>query len=175
MAGRRPKPKLKARDIRGAKYLKSVFNLLKPLHDHKDCFNSNLHFDECVAYLLLYFFNPIVTSLNGLQQVSDLKAVGKRLKLPRFSLGSISESMRVFDPSLLEPLIAQLAGEVSDLGADPRLAALDVAATVVDGTPIRALPKMVWALWRHDGHNAAKAHVEFDLLKGAATRATVTA
>jgi hypothetical protein len=174
MAGRRPKPKPKARDIRGAKYLKSVFELLKPLHPHKDCHNRNLHFDECVAYLLLYFFNPIVTSLNGLQQVSDLKAVTKRLKLPRFSLGSISESMRVFDPGRLEGLIAQLAGEVSDLGADVRLAALDVAATVVDGTPIRALPKMVWALWRRDGQNAAKAHVEFDLVKGAPTRATVT-
>jgi hypothetical protein len=174
MAGRRPQPKLKARDIRGAKYLKNVLEMLKPLHEHKDCHNRKLHCDECIAYLLLYFFNPIVTSLRSLQQVSELRSVAKRLKLPRFSLGSFSEAMHVFDPSILEPLIADLAEQVSDLGADPRLAALDVAATVVDGTPIRALSKMVWALWRHDGHNAAKAHVEFDLLKGAPIRATVT-
>jgi hypothetical protein len=174
MAGRRRKPKPNPRDIRGAKYLKSVFELLRPLHSHKDCHNRNLHFDECVAYLLLYFFNPVITSLNGLQQVSDLRSVARKLKLPRFSMGSISEAMRVFDPSLLEPLIAQLAQEASDLGTDPRLAALDVAATVVDGTPIRALPKMAWALWRDSEHRAAKAHVEFSLLKGVPTRATVT-
>lgn len=174
MAGRRPKPKLRSRDIEGAKYLKNIHEMLRPLHDHRDCHNRKLHFDEYVAYLLLYFFNPIVTSLRGLQQVSTLKKVAKKLKLPRFSLGSFSEARNVFDPSLLEPLIAALVDEATDAGADPRLAALDVAATVVDGTPIRALPKMAWALWRDKDHRAAKAHVEFSLLKGVPTRATVT-
>ena len=106
--------------------------------------------------------------------MSTLKKVGKKLKLPRFSLGSFSEARNVFDQSLLEPLIAGLVDEATDAGADPRLAALDVAATVVDGTPIRALPKMAWALWRDKDHRAAKAHVEFSLLKGVPTRATVT-
>ncbi len=114
------------------------------------------------------------TSLRGLQQMSTLEKVHKKLGLPRFALGSFSEARNVFDPSLLEPLIAALADEVSEARADPRLAALDVAATIVDGTPIRALPKMAWALWRDDEHRAAKVHLEYSLLKSAPTGATIT-
>ena len=172
--GPKPRPKLRSRDVRGAKYLRGVMKLLRPLRSHKDCSNRKLHFDEYVAYLLLYFFNPIVTSLRGLQQVSTLDKVRKKMKLPRFALGSFSEARNVFDPSLLEPLIAGLADQVTEAGADPRLAALDVAATVVDGTPIRALPKMAWALWRDDEHRAAKVHLEYSLLKSAPMQATVT-
>ncbi len=172
--GPKPKPKLRPCDVRGAKYLRGVMDLLRPLRAHKDCPNRKLHFDEYVAYLLLYFFNPIVTSLRGLQQVSTLAQVRRRLNLPRFALGSFSEARNVFDPSLLEPLIAELVGRVRETEADPRLAALDVAATVVDGTPIPALPKMAWALWRDDTHRAAKVHLEYSLLKHAPTQATVT-
>ena len=168
------KPKLRSKDIGGAKYLRSVMELLKPLRAHKDCTNRTLHFDQYVAYLLLYFFNPIVTSLRGLQQVSTLAKVRRKLKLPRFSLGSFSEARNVFDPSLLEPVIGALVDEVADAGLDPRLSALDVAATIVDGTAIRALPKMVWALWQDDEHRAAKVHLEYSLLKAVPTRATVT-
>jgi len=172
--GPRPKPKLRSKDIRGAKYLASVLELLRPLSVHRDCPNRKLHFDEYIAYLLLYFFNPIVTSLRGLQQVSTLEKVQRKLRLPRFSLGSFSEARNVFDPALLEPLIAQLVEQAGAAGADPRLSALDVAATIADGTPIRALPKMVWALWRDDEHRAAKVHLEFSLLKGVPAHATVT-
>ncbi len=172
--GPTPKPPLRSEDIRGAKYLASVLDRLRPLRVHKDCANRDLHFDEYIAYLLLYFFNPVVTSLRGLQQVSTLEKVQRKLGLPRFSLGSFSEARNVFDPALLEPLIAQLVEQAAAAGPDPRLAALDVAATIADGTPIRALPKMVWALWRDEEHRAAKVHLEFSLLKGVPARATVT-
>jgi len=112
--GPKPQRKLRSRDIGGAKYLRSATELLRPLRPHKDCPNRRLHFDEYVAYLLLYFFNPIVTSLRGLQQVSTLDKVRRKLKLPRFSLGSFSEARNVFDPSLLEPLIAALVDEVAE-------------------------------------------------------------
>ena len=172
--GPKPKPPLRSKDLRGAKYLASVMDLLRPLRVHKDCPNRDLHFDEYVAYLLLYFFNPLVTSLRGLQQVSTLEKVQRKLGLPRFSLGSFSEARNVFDPALLEPLIAELVEQAGAAGVDPRLSALDVAATIADGTPIRALPKMVWALWRDDEHRAAKVHLEFSLPSGVPTRATVT-
>lgn len=172
--GTKRKPTLRAHEVRGVPYLRRMLDLLRPLRAHKDCPNRKLHFDEYVAYLLLYFFNPIVTSLRGLQQVSSLDKVRRRLKLPRFSLGSFSEARNVFDPSLLEPLIAELAERVRETRADPRLAALDVAATIVDGTPIRALPAMAWAAWRDEEHRAAKVHFEYSLLKHAPTQATVT-
>ncbi len=172
--GPTPQPKLRSRDIGGAKYLRNMMDLLRPLRAHKDCPNRTLHFDEYVAYLLLYFFNPIVTSLRGLQQVSTLAKVRRKLKLPRFSLGSFSEARNVFDPSLLEPILAGLLAKASEAGADPRLAALDLTPTVVDSTMLRALPKMLWAFWRTGGVHAAKVHLEYNLLKAAPSRATVT-
>jgi hypothetical protein len=44
----------------------------------------------------------------------------------------------------------------------------------VDGTPIRALPAMAWALWRDKEHRAAKVHLEYSLLKGVPAAATIT-
>lgn len=99
--GRTRKPAIRARDVRGARYLHNVMDLLRPLRSHKGCANRTLHYDEYVAYLLLYFFNPVVTSLRGLQQVSTLEQVRRRFHLPGFSLGSFSEARNVFDPSLL--------------------------------------------------------------------------
>jgi len=105
-------------NIRGAKCLASVMDLLRSLRPHKDCPNRKLHFDESVAYLLLYFFNPILTSLRGLQQASTFRKVNEKLGLPRFSLGSFSEARNVLAPSLLEPLIAAMVKEVGETGAE---------------------------------------------------------
>ncbi len=172
--GRKRKPRIRARDVRGAKYLRGVLDLLRPLHAHRDCPNRTLHYDEYAAYLLLYFFNPIVTSMRGLQQVSTLRKVHRKLGLPRFSLGSFSEARNVFDPALLVPLIEHLAAEAGDLGDHPELSALDKVLTAVDGTLLRALPKMVWALWVDAEHRAAKMHLEYNILKGVPVSATVT-
>ena len=109
-------------------------HLLRPLHEHKDCFNRRLHYGEYVAYLLLYFFNPLATSLRGLRQLSTLRKVQDDLGLPQFSLGSFSEARNVFDPALLEPVLGALVDEALAAGTDPRLAALDVAAMAVDGS-----------------------------------------
>lgn len=172
--GRRPTPAIHARDVRGAKYLRNIMDLLRPLRAHKNCTNRTLHYDEYVAYLLLYFFNPVVTSMRGLQQVSTLEQVRGNLGLPRFSLGSFSEARNVFDPDLLEPLLAQLLAQASEAGADPRLTALGLTPTVVDSTMLRALPKMLWAFWRTGNVHAVKVHLEYSLLKSAPGRATVT-
>ena len=55
--------------------------------------------------ILLYMFNPVVTSLRGLQQASELEKVQKRLGCERASLGSLSESVAVFDSERLKPII----------------------------------------------------------------------
>ena len=60
--------------------------------------------------VLLYLFNPIVTSLRGLQQASELKKVQRKLGCPRAPLGSLSESVSVFEPERLKPIIEKLGG-----------------------------------------------------------------
>ena len=71
--------------------------------------------------ILLYLFNPIVTSLRGLRQASELAKVQKRLGCSRAALGSLSESVAVFDPQRLQEIVLELGAELKPLGRDPRL------------------------------------------------------
>ena len=49
--------------------------------------------DQYCMLVLLYLFNPIVSSLRAVQQASELKKVQKKLGCERASLGSLSESV----------------------------------------------------------------------------------
>jgi len=172
--GRKKTPPIKSHEVRGAKYLRNILELLQGLRSHEDCPNRLLHYDEYAAYVLLYFFTPVLTSLRGIQQVSEFEVVRRKLGLPRFSLGSFSEASRVFDPTLLQPIIEEVVGRLTPVQDNPRLGALDLALTAVDGTLLHALPKMLWALWLSPEQRAAKMHLEFDILKGVPVRATIT-
>ena len=172
--GRKPKPKILEGDVQGGQWIARIMRLLAPLHDHCPDPKRVLHYDEYCAWLLIYFFTPVVTSMRGLQQVSDIEPLRQRFGLPRFSLGSFSEAASVFDPQLLAGIIEELGECLGDIEPDPRLAGLEKRPTPVDGTLLHALPKMLWALWQDEEHRAAKMHLHFDLLKGAPERATLT-
>ena len=158
----------------GAQCVRWMRKRLRPLHSHRDCANRDLHFDEYVSYELMYFFNPVLTSMRGIQWVSDMPSVQRKLNLRRFSLGSFSEAGRVFDADLLRPILAALVAEASDLKSDPRLSALEKALTAFDCTLIRAAPRVLWALWRGRHERAAKMHLEFHIVQGVGSRATIT-
>jgi Transposase DDE domain len=165
-------------DLQGLKYFKLLGPLLQRLHDdataRDHAGNRVLHFDQYTCLLLLFFFNPIVKSLRGIQQASALDKVQHLLGCERASLGSLSEASRVFDPQLLRDLIGTLATQALPLGHGKEAEALR-GLTAVDGSLLPALPKMAWALWLDPKHRAAKMHVHFDVLKGVPVEATVTA
>lgn len=173
---RPPRVDLRDRDLCGLKYFQVLGPLLDRLHTNAvdRSGNRRLHFDQYAGLLLLAFFNPIVTSLRGLQQASTLKGVQKQLGCARASLGSLSEAAHVFDPALLREILGSLAEQ-----ALPQLQGREAEAlrglTAVDGTLLTALPKMAWALWVDDQHRAVKMHLHFDVLKGVPVEATVTA
>jgi len=95
------KPKLKESDITGLKYFDKLAPLLERLHDdaceRDKAGNRELHFDQYCLLILLYLFNPVVTSLRGIQQASTLGKVQEKLGCPRAALGSLSEAGSVFD------------------------------------------------------------------------------
>src|SRR5438309_7169627 len=117
MPGRKPTPPVTAKDLQGFKYFDMIRPLLERLHDdgtdRDKAGNRQLFYDQYAALLLLYFFNPVLTSLNGLQQASALDKVQKVTGGPRVSKGSLSEAQGVFDPARLEGLIAELAERVA--------------------------------------------------------------
>lgn len=100
MSGNKSKTEsIQESDIVGLKYFDQLAPLLERLH-HDGCErdtagNRTLHYDEYCMLLLLYMFNPVVSSLRGIQQASELKKVQKKLGCARASLGSLSEATSV--------------------------------------------------------------------------------
>ena len=91
-------------DLAGFKFFGPVMGLLARLHGagarRDKAGNRTLHFDQHVALLLLYFFNPVVSSLRAVTAASGLGKVRRKLGCARASLGSLSEAGRVFDADL---------------------------------------------------------------------------
>jgi Transposase DDE domain len=176
MARKRNSP-IRDRDLKGFKYFGALWPLLERLEKcgtkRDRAGNRILHFDQYCALILLLYFNPVLTSLRGIQQASELKKVQKLLGCPRASLGSLSEAARVFDAELLREILGELAQKALPLSTGKEAEALR-GLTAVDGSLLPALPKMAWALWRDKDHRAAKMHVHFDVFKGIPVDTTVT-
>src|SRR4029077_21181107 len=130
--------------LQGWKYFRRLTPLLAPLHDAgcaRDKAGSRiLHFDQYCSLILLALFNPLTRSLRGLNQASELKKTQEQLGVKRVSLGSLSEAARVFDPELLLPIIAEMAGELRPRAADPRWKDIHHIVTAVDSTLVKTLP-----------------------------------
>lgn len=171
------KPPIREQDLEGFKYFDRVQELLIRLHEDgvDPSGNRVLHFDQYVALLLFYFLNPVLSSLRGLQQCTQLDKVQKLVTAPRegFSLTTLSEAAPAFDPQRLREVFVELAQEVTDQ-LPPKDAQALQGLVAVDGTLLRALPKMAWALWQDNQNRAAKAHVHFDVVQGIPTQATRT-
>ena len=178
MAGKK-RDKVRSEDLRGFKYFKMLSGMLEMLHEagcQRDrAHNRTLHMDQYMTLLLMFMFNPVCSSLRALQEASALKKVQRVLKVPRASLGSLSEAARVFDSELLLSIIGELADRLPPIRHDTRLGDLQQILTLVDGSWLRAVPKMAWALFQDDRHRALKVHVQFELLKGVAVAADITA
>ncbi|MFW6154825.1 MAG: hypothetical protein ACOC95_06370 [Planctomycetota bacterium] len=179
MMGHKKRDKSESVDLKGFQYFKLLAGMLKTLHDtgcERDrAHNRTLHMDQYMTLLLMFMFNPICSSLRALQEASALKKVQRTLRVPRASLGSLSEAARVFDSELLVGIIGALAERRSPACHDTRLADVDQILMLVDGSWLRAVPKMTWALFRDPQHPAIKAHMRFELLKGLPVAGTITA
>jgi hypothetical protein len=171
------RPEVRASELQGFKYFRMLTPFLERLGDvgtQRDrAGNRQLFFDQYTGLLLLYFFNPVLASLRGLQQASSLDKVQKLLGIGRLSLGSLSEATGVFDAEPLRYIVQELAAKALPLEHGRDAEALR-GLTAVDGTVLRALPKMAWALWQDPQHRAAKLHLHFEVFKGVPVDGTVT-
>jgi hypothetical protein len=176
MAGR--SPEIDQSKLEGFKYFELIQDLLQPLRSvgtaRDKAGNREFFCNDYVALLLLYFFNPTITSLKGLQAASGLEKVQKKLGIKRVSLGSFSESAHFFDPEPVQEVVRELASRALPLATHEHKDALR-GLTAVDGSVLQALPRMAWALWQDETHRGAKLHLHFDVLTGTPRNATVTA
>jgi hypothetical protein len=167
----------------GLRILKRLEPWLSRLHDNArardKAGNRKLFFDQLCLALLIRFFNPSIKSLRALQRVSELPQVRKKLGCSRFALGSLSEAMHVFDPELLEQIIAELSHEAPRVGNSPQWTSIPQQLTVVDGTLLRGLPQLTAAalLTKRNGKPGHfwRIHTHFDLGRHIPTKIRVTA
>ncbi len=99
--------------------------------------------------------------------MADLLEVRKRLGIKRFSLGSFSESCRVFKPEMLQQVVRQLGGELQPVGRDELFKQLPGRLTLVDGSLLNTLSTVAEAIYlplaggKHS--HAWRLHLQFDV------------
>lgn len=174
--GLKPK-RVEASQLQGFKYFEMISELLAGLknigteRDHAG--NRELFCDQYLSLLLLYFFNPAITSLNGLQQASELEKVQKLLGVKRVSMGSLSEAGSVFDPRPVAGIVRELAARAVPL-AKGREAEVLHGLTAVDGSVFTLVSRAAWALWQDEQHRGVKLHLHLAVFEGVPRCATVT-
>jgi hypothetical protein len=179
---RKKNAEIRERDVGGMKMLQKLLPLLDRLHDvgceRDKAGNRKLHFDQHCLLVLLYLFNPIIKSLRSIQQASELNKVQRLLGCPRAALGSLSEAASVFDAERLKGIIAELGAQLEPLARDKRLTDIRQKLTLVDGTLMSALPKLMHASWLKAETGSGKVkwrlHTHFEVDRHVPTRMDLT-
>jgi hypothetical protein len=182
MAKRKASP-IRESELTGLKYFDRLMPLLerlRPVGTQRDrAGNRQLFLDHYCAYFLLFLFNPIITSLRGIQQASELKKVQQRLGCPRTSLGSLSEAAGVFDAEPVKQIARELAGQLEPLAKQRQFPDVKHLVTAVDGTVVKTLSRIVQAAYLRsptDGRSlsAWRLHTHFEVERGLPVRIDVT-
>lgn len=139
-------------DVKALGQLKAVAKMLRPLRDvgteRDQAGNRALHMDDYCLLILMAMFNPVINSMRGIQQASEFENVRKRLGVGRASLGSLSESVRVFDPDVLAGIVAEAAAKMpsAEAGRHEPDRLRDTLAghtlTAVDGSVFKVLAQI---------------------------------
>lgn len=163
----------------GIRFLKRIRPLLARLRDEATgrdrAGNRQVFFDDVCSLILLTFFNPTLKSLRDLNRASRLARVRKKLGCSEASLGSLSESLRLFDSERLVEIVQELLGQIPDSPtADTRLKTLTHIPTAVDGTLLRQLPQITQACFAARSDRGWKLHTHFEVLRGVPTFSQVT-
>jgi hypothetical protein len=130
--------------------------------------NRVLRLDHVVVAHLLAFFNPTIRSLRTIEGAFAQPRVRRAFGTPRIARSTLADAQRLFDPQLLQPLLADLRSRLRTLPRDPRLDALTRQILAVDATFFEVAARIAWAF----AHNAsARGTVQlclhFDVLQGA--------
>lgn len=175
-------PRISARDVQGLKYFRALRPFLARLHEvgtaRDTAGNRQLHMDQYCMLVLLWFYSPIVDSLRGLQQVSQLKKIQQKLKIPRTSLGSLSESVKIFDPAPLKQIARELADQLPERTTPERFRGLGKTLVAVDGSVVPILARIAKLAWITNCSEKPtcgyRLHTHFEILRGLPKRIEAT-
>ena len=175
------KREIRDQDVQGLKCLRKIRPLLSRLRkvgtERDRAGNRRLFMDQYCALILMSLFSPVIESLRDLQRACALDKVRKRLGVNRASLGSLSESVVIFDPAPLKEIAVELGHTIRSKPSS-RFAAVGQPITAVDGTVIETVKRVAELSWtpKVDGKHlsAYRLHTHFEVLSGKAVRIDAT-
>ena len=125
----------------------------------------------------MWMFSPILTSMRALQQASELDKVRKKLGFGRASLGSLSESVSVFDPEPLKQIAAELADQIPQPGQG-RFDSIGKTMTAVDGSVVDTIVRVARLAWLPKAGGKMncgyRLHTQFEIFRSTISRVDVT-
>jgi len=146
------------------RFVEGMLGHLRAAYDHP---NRQLHFDDLFIALLLAFYNPVVRSLRGVEDASQMPGINQHLDIAAIKRSTASDALAAFDAKLLLPLIAGLRRRVSSRqidAADGTLRGLLNRLLVFDGSYFRTAADVGWALReRHGPRSALRGRVRLNL------------
>jgi len=163
----------------GRRFIRLLDGQLQHLREHCGHRNRRFFYDQLVVAHLLAFFNPILGGLRKIEDVFDVPAVQKRLKMPRVPKSTLADAQRLFDPDLLLPLFESLKERANIQEHDSRLDGVTNRLLAVDGSFFAVASRIAWALYNHSAKNNVtqgnvRVHMHFDILRGLPAHATLT-
>jgi hypothetical protein len=168
--------------VLGLKYLRPLVRHLRKLRAASATHgNRVLFYDDLVVAYLVAFFNPAVRSLRTLEDLTAAAAVREHLSVARVCRSTASDANALFDPALLDPLVARLRERLPDLARrDAPLGRLLKSVVLVDGSFFAAAADVAFAITRRNGRpggakGPARPKVRLDLHLAADTLTPVKA
>jgi Transposase DDE domain len=129
--------------------------------------------EDYLSLFLLGVLNPVVRTMRGLCEASQLTRVQDEVCSRPVSLGSFSEAQAVVEPLLLAKVLDQLREEMP---APAKASPPHRQWLIQDGSLFEALPRMYWALWRRQGkaQSQVRLHLSLDLEGDCPARVVIT-
>lgn len=154
---RRRRQRLDKKHVIGLPQLRFVEGLVGHLRAAYDHPNRQLYFDDLFIALLLAFYNPVVRSLRGVEDASQMPGINQHLDIAAIKRSTASDALAAFDPQLLAPLIRGLRQQVTAHQidtTDDTLRGLLNRLLAFDGSHFRTAADVGWALRERHGKNA---------------------
>jgi hypothetical protein len=162
--GRKPLPAIRGEDLFGTKYVHTLqqhLARLRAAHAHP---NRTLFYDDVAIAYLLAFFTPTIRSLRTIEDFSQTPQMQASTSVERMPRSTLSDANKVFDPTLLEPIIEDLRARLPDLRrTDGPLAELLGRVRAVDSSLFTVAADVAWALRQRRPNHKKRATIRLNL------------
>jgi hypothetical protein len=158
------------------RFRREVLPLLeaRPLSPTETDERRTLFAEDYFCAFLFAMLNPVVKSLRAFGHASHCRKMRQVCSAP-FSPATFSEAQHLFSPEVLDQVVRRLARQALGRGpgGDPRVRQALAALTAVDGTLLRAVPRMAWTPAPGPTH-AVRLHLHFSVFDQVPEAWTIT-